>query len=193
MIIRPWQESDRPFLRTLYLHARRTCWTWKEGSDWQLEDFDAATLGERIWVAEEDGHRLGFASVTLNDNFVHNLFVDPAYQGQGVGSALLKKVQSNFTSSGSLKCLAENKAALAFYRRHGWHIEARGEAPEGDYFFTALQIALRNAGWRLRLTRPTTCKFDPLTPRGRRSLTGSRRPASRAERQRAPPADGRER
>ncbi|WPO96660.1 GNAT family N-acetyltransferase [Buttiauxella sp. HR94] len=134
MIIRPWQESDRPFLRTLYLHARRACWTWIDGSDWQLEDFDAATLGERIWVADEDGHRLGFASVTLNDNFVHNLFVDPTYQGQGVGSALLKTVQSNFTSSGSLKCLTENKAALAFYRRHGWHIEARGEAPEGDYY-----------------------------------------------------------
>lgn len=63
MIIRRWQESDRPFLRTLFLHARRAGWSWLDGRDWQLEDFDAATLDEVIWVAEEEGHRLGFASV----------------------------------------------------------------------------------------------------------------------------------
>ena len=58
MEIRPWQETDRPFLRTLYLHARRTAWTWLDGDDWQLDDFDAATLNERIFVAIEDGHRV---------------------------------------------------------------------------------------------------------------------------------------
>ncbi len=133
MRIRNWTESDRPFLRTLYLQARRHSWTWLEGAEWQLEDFDAATLGEQIWVAEEDGHRLGFASVSVSNNFLHNLFVDPHAQGKGVGSALLKKVQSEFTSNGALKCLAQNKAALAFYQRHGWHVEAKGESPEGEY------------------------------------------------------------
>lgn len=133
MIIRPWQESDRPFLRTLYLHARRANWTWLSGKRWQLEDFDAVTLGEKIWVADEKGHRLGFAAVTMNDNFLHSLFVDPEHQRKGVGSALLKKVQSEFSSTGALKCLVENSAALAFYQQHGWHIEAKGEAPDGEY------------------------------------------------------------
>ncbi|APG18867.1 GNAT family N-acetyltransferase [Kosakonia radicincitans DSM 16656] len=133
MIIRRWQESDRPFLRTLFLHARRAGWSWLDGRDWQLEDFDAATLDEVIWVAEEEGHRLGFASVYENDNFLHNLFVDPAFQGKGVGSALLKHVQTTFTGTGALKCLLQNKAALAFYERHGWRPEAQGVSPEGDY------------------------------------------------------------
>lgn len=133
MIIRPWHETDRPFLRTLYLHARRQSWRWLDGSDWQLEDFDAATRDETIWVADDDGHRAGFASVYANDNFLHNLFVDPDWQGRGVGSALLQKVQSEFTSTGSLKCLAQNERALAFYQRHGWHVEAEGESPEGKY------------------------------------------------------------
>ncbi|WP_039058650.1 GNAT family N-acetyltransferase [Enterobacter sp. Bisph1] len=133
MIIRRFQESDRPFLRTLYLSARKASWHWLDSSDWRLEDFDADTLDETVWVAEENGHRLGFASVYDNDNFLHNLFVDPDCQGKGVGSALLKKVQSTFTSTGALKCLAQNKAAMAFYQRHGWHIEAQGVSPEGDY------------------------------------------------------------
>lgn len=133
MIIRPWQESDRPFLRTLFLHSRRANWTWLDGRDWQLEDFDAVTLDEIIWVAEDDGHRLGFAAVYVNDNFLHSLFVDPDAQGKGVGSALLKKVQSEFTSTGSLKCLVQNRHALAFYQHHGWHVEAEGTSPDEDY------------------------------------------------------------
>lgn len=134
LTVRAWQESDRPFLRTLYLHTRREAWPWLASDAWQLEDFDAATLDEQIWVAEQDGHRVGFASVWTNDNFLHNLFVDPRYQGQGVGKALLEQVQKTFTSTGALKCLVKNERAVAFYQRHGWHIEASGRSPDGDYF-----------------------------------------------------------
>lgn len=133
MVVRPWQESDRPFLRTLYLHARRDAWPWLDGSRWQLEDFDADTRGETIWVAHENGHRLGFASVLPRDNFIHCLFVDPNAQGRGVGSALLNHVQAQFTSTGALKCLARNERALAFYQRHGWREQARGDGPQGEY------------------------------------------------------------
>ncbi len=132
--VRPWQESDRPFLRTLYLHARRDAWPWLKGDEWQLEDFDAATRDEEIWVAVQDGHRLGFASVWTNDNFLHNLFVDPHYQHLGVGRLLLEKVQKRFTSTGALKCLVKNERAVAFYQRHGWHIEATGDSPDGEYY-----------------------------------------------------------
>lgn len=134
LTIRPWQESDRPFLRTLYLHSRREAWPWLDASQWQLEDFDAAVSGERIWVAEQDGHRIGFASVLENDNFLHNLFIDPQYQGAGAGSALLNAVQETFTSTGALKCLTRNAPALAFYQRHGWEVEATGDSPEGEYY-----------------------------------------------------------
>lgn len=134
LIVRAWQESDRPFLRTLYLHARREAWPWLDSSDWQLEDFDAATRDEQILVAMQDGHRVGFASVWSNDNFLHNLFVDPQYQRAGAGSLLLKRVQETFTSTGSLKCLVRNERAVAFYQRHGWHIESTGDSPDGEYY-----------------------------------------------------------
>lgn len=134
MLIRPATPSDRPFLRTLFLHARKASWPWADSSDWQLEDFDAATLDEQVWVAEIDGHRAGFASVWVSDNFLHNLFVDPDWQGRGVGSALLGQVQTHFTSTGALKCLVQNEPALHFYQRHGWHTEARGISPDGDYW-----------------------------------------------------------
>lgn len=140
MIIRPGLPSDRPFLRTLYLRARKISWPWADSSDWQLEDFDAATLNEQVWVAEIDGHRVGFASVWESDNFLHNLFVDPDWQGHGVGTALLKQVQSTFTSTGALKCLIQNASALHFYHQHGWYTEARGASPDGDYWLLHFRI-----------------------------------------------------
>ncbi len=103
MQIRSYIEAARPFLRTLFLAVRRHNWRW------QLEDFDGVILRETIWVAELDGHRVGFADVLENDNFLHSLYVDPAYQGHGVGSSLLEKVQERFTSTGALKCLLMNK------------------------------------------------------------------------------------
>lgn len=133
MIIRPYTEADRPFLRTLFLAARRHSWTWMDDSDWRLEDFDQATLGERILVAELDGHRVGFAAVLEQDNFLHSLFVDPEWQGSGAGSALLQAVQRSFTSTGALKCLAENLQAQSFYKKHGWRTVAQGESEQGEY------------------------------------------------------------
>ena len=141
IVIRPWQESDRPFLRTLYLHARRDAWPWLDDSGWHLEDFDAATRDEAIWVAEQDGHRLGFASVWTNDNFLHNLFVDLQYQSLGVGHLLLAHVQKTFTSTGALKCLVKNRRAIAFYQRHGWHIEATGDSPDGEYYLMHYRLS----------------------------------------------------
>lgn len=109
-------------------------WTWLPSTTWRLEDFDAATADEQLWVAECDGLPVGFATVWTADNFLHHLFVDPDWQGKHIGSALLAQVERTFTASGTLKCLMENKNALRFYQRHGWTIEAQGASPEGRYW-----------------------------------------------------------
>ena len=75
-----FEEADRPFTHAVS-RARRHSWTWLAGDDWQLEDFDAIIPGETVLVAEVDGHRAGFAGVMDNDNFLHSLYVDPAFQG----------------------------------------------------------------------------------------------------------------
>lgn len=77
MHIRPYQEADRPFLRSLYLAARQAAFTWRNTRNYRLEDFDRSTIGEEIWVAEQDGKLLGFVSIYRADNFIHNLYVDP--------------------------------------------------------------------------------------------------------------------
>ncbi len=146
MKIRLFEEADRPFLRTLFLAARRHNWTWLDGAEWRLEDFDAVILGETVFVAELAGQRVGFAGVLDNDNFLHSLYVDPAAQGQGVGSALLRHVQARFSSTGALKCLEQNQAAQDFYLKHGWRREAQGEGEQGKYLLMHFPLTARASG-----------------------------------------------
>lgn len=131
--IRPYEEVDRPFLRTLYLASRKHTWTWME-DDFQLEDFDRAVTGETILVAERDGHLLGFASIFTQENFLHNLFIDPQYQGTGAGSALLHASEKMFTRTGSLKCLVKSENSVGFYLSKGWEIISTGDSPKGEYY-----------------------------------------------------------
>ncbi len=134
MLVRNYRESDRPFLRTLFLASRRAAWTWLDGSPWHLEDFDSATFGENILVAAQQDHLVGFAWLSLPDSFLHNLFVDPAFQGQGVASALLAACYALCSKRMALKCLTENRHALAFYQHHGWKIMSSGIAEHGEYY-----------------------------------------------------------
>ncbi|CNI09456.1 putative acetyltransferase [Yersinia massiliensis] len=131
--IRPYQESDRPFLRTLYLASRRAAFSWLDSEQFRLEDFDRSTLGETILVAIEGDRHVGFASIFMQESFLHNLFVEPQAQHFGAGKALLQAAQALFTSHGSLKCLAKNQRALAFYQKQGWVAIATGRSNDGDY------------------------------------------------------------
>lgn len=144
MHIRLFTEADRPFLRTLYLAARRANWWWMDGSHWQLEDFDSVILGETVLVAEQQGERVGFAGLLANDNFLHSLYVAPAWQGRGVGSALLQEVQGRFTATGALKCLLKNEAAQAFYIKHGWRKVTTGESEQGTYLLMHFPLAAQH-------------------------------------------------
>lgn len=134
MHIRPYQEADRPFLRTLYLAARKAAFTWRDTTNYQLEDFDRSTLGEHVLVAEQGGKLLGFVSIHRAENFIHNLYVDPRLPPQGVGSALLLAAERTFTSTGALKCLVKNEKALAFYHKHGWKSISTGCDGSEEYY-----------------------------------------------------------
>ncbi|GAA3975498.1 GNAT family N-acetyltransferase [Mucilaginibacter dorajii] len=139
MIIRDFSEDDRNALRNIYLVSRRQTFSWFDTSGYTLNDFDKDTEGERILVADKDGAILGFISCWLQDNFIHHLFVHPAYINQGVGKALLSEAIAMLNKPVTLKCLRRNENALAFYRTQGWQIEEKGEGKPGDYFLMSYQ------------------------------------------------------
>ena len=108
-----------------------------DGDTLSLQDFERATEGERIFVAELDGVPAGFCSVWEPDSFVHNLFVAKGCRRAGVGSALLERAAQEFPLPLALKCVAENRSALGFYLSHGWKIQQEGYSPDGPYYWMA--------------------------------------------------------
>ncbi len=89
-----------------------------------------------IWVWEEDGRVLGFSAVDTRDGSVWALFVDPAWEGRGIGRALLPPALDDLRRVGWREVRLTTQAgsrAERFYRRDGWISD--GTATDGDVVF----------------------------------------------------------
>lgn len=118
--IREMTTQDKPRLRQLYLESRRETFYWDDPELMHIEDFDRDTEDELIFVAESQQKIIGFNSLYVPDNFIHCLFVDSSFKGQGTGHLLLEKAKQQLTRPLKLKCLSRNTPALAFYEKEGW-------------------------------------------------------------------------
>ena len=81
-------------------------------------------------IAEEAGRIVGFIVSEENPPLAHiiTLDVDAKHRRQGVGTALLETLESNLSARGVRSILLEtaidNEAAVAFWKSHGYRIEA---------------------------------------------------------------------
>lgn len=69
------------------------------------------------WVAEAGDRVVGYARFTRD--WLDDLYVDPAHQGNGVGGALLDLVKARHPDGFSLWVFEQNAPARAFYAAHG--------------------------------------------------------------------------
>lgn len=118
--IRQMHPQDKPKLRQLYLVSRRTTFYWDDPELMHFEDFDRDTEAEAVFVAESQEQLIGFISLYVPDNFIHCLFVESHFKGQGAGHLLLEKAKQELQRPMKLKCLSRNTPALAFYEKEGW-------------------------------------------------------------------------
>ncbi|WP_439627445.1 GNAT family N-acetyltransferase [Gemmata sp.] len=125
--IRPASEGDLPGLIEM---ARRS---WLSGftaappqfvSDWLARDFERAWY-TRYWpdmsVAEEDGVLLGVVQPMRDE--VNGLWVEPAAQGRGVGTLLLRHAEGYIAAAHGrswLTCSAFNPRGCRFYLARGY-------------------------------------------------------------------------
>jgi 2-amino-4-hydroxy-6-hydroxymethyldihydropteridine diphosphokinase len=81
-----------------------------------------------IIVAEAQGEVLGWCSRQRGRPYIPFLFVDPEFQGRGVGSQLLRRMESMLELEGEqrvhLETPADNVRAVRFYERQGYRILA---------------------------------------------------------------------
>lgn len=79
---------------------------------------DIVLSHQEVRVAEIDRKIVGYAS--LAGDLLTNLYVDPDYQGRGIGGALLAHIQTIAPRGFDLRTFEPNKAAIRFYERHGF-------------------------------------------------------------------------
>ena len=81
-------------------------------------------------VAEDSGKIVGFILTEENPPLAHVITLDVAepHRRQGVGSALLAESEKNLALRGVrtilLETATDNEAGVAFWKRHGYRIEA---------------------------------------------------------------------
>lgn len=134
LVLRPAGPDDVPSLVAVMRAAREAA----PMPDLAITDREAM-MGlaaridlEELWLAEDADGVLGYARFT--STWLDDLYVDPAAQGSGVGSALLDLVKSMRPGGFCLWAFVENTPARAFYAGHGLveleHTDG-SENPEG--------------------------------------------------------------
>lgn len=131
--IRPKCDPDEPALEEIFRLNRGPDVVWLNPHQ-PPDSLAAQSEGEMILPASREQQVIGFISVWEPDRFIHHLYVHPDHQGTGIGKALIDAVAQRYPGPLTLKCVAANHAALAFYRHTGWHQISTGTGPDGDYF-----------------------------------------------------------
>ncbi|WP_439027336.1 GNAT family N-acetyltransferase [Haloarchaeobius sp. DT45] len=97
------------------------------------------------FVAEADGTVVGFIEGIPGDERtadLYRIYVHPDYWGEGVGSALLDRLEARFQNEGFerlfVSVLADNEVGVAFYESVGFeHVETtqdeQFEVPRAEY------------------------------------------------------------
>ena len=90
-------------------------------------------VAENVRIATIDRDIVGFVMVTIDSGryeqdetrgIIENIFVEPAYRNQEIGSELLAAAEELLRQAGAdilaLEAMADNESARQFYRAHGY-------------------------------------------------------------------------
>jgi len=86
---------------------------------------------QEVWVAETAGRVVGVASMD-DDDMLTQLYLLPAYQGRGIGSALLETAKAARPAGFRLYAFQRNTRARGFYERRGCVAVAFGDGSGND-------------------------------------------------------------
>lgn len=121
-MIRPLAPSDIDPVLDIWLDCSTTAHRFIPRSYWEgkrkqmRDDYLPASLTV-VWEDERTGTVAGFLS--LVENYIAALFVQPAMQGRGVGKRLLEWAKAQHDTL-ELAVYVQNARAVSFYRREGF-------------------------------------------------------------------------
>jgi [ribosomal protein S18]-alanine N-acetyltransferase len=130
--IRSAREDDAPVLAAVGMRAWESAVAgWVDTALMRVNAARAfADFTKRAFltidVAEQGGEVVGWAARENFDNHITDIWVDPAWQNQGIGRMLLQKLESEIEAQGyesvRLETHSQNAQAIDFLKRQGYAI-----------------------------------------------------------------------
>lgn len=118
--IRLYKKEDLSALLTIWWRASCVAHPFLKKSFLQQEAYNIVNIYMPItetWVAYDQTRMIGF--ISLMDNEVGAIFIEPDFHRQGVGTALMHKAVS-LRGSLEVEVFKENKAGFQFYNDYGF-------------------------------------------------------------------------
>lgn len=163
--VRSAHEADLKKVQELLAETWRATYVPIYGTE-KVEEIIAewhsmAALKQRLakphseFLVADDGREIGgmaYAAMVENPAktvMLHQLYVRPEHQRQGVGRDLFAEVETCFPDADFMRLEVEpaNKAAIAFYEAHGFEeVEKTSNCGGGDSGIPALVLQKRLAG-----------------------------------------------
>jgi ribosomal protein S18 acetylase RimI-like enzyme len=131
-VLRPAESSDAGAIAKV-MRAALGSFDWMPVIHTPAEDFtfirDIVLPRQQVTVAEAGKEIVGF--IAIGGEWVEQLYLDPAWAGQGIGSRLLMDATASLPAV-KLHCFQSNTGARRFYERHGFRAEAFGDGTNNE-------------------------------------------------------------
>jgi len=117
----------------MWRRSREDAQPWLEERMGHTFEDDLRYLGtvvardSQVWIAAIEEQPVGL--LAIRDDLVGQLYVEPAFQGRGIGTALLDLAKELSPHGLSLFTHRRNARARAFYERRGFRAVAFGVSP----------------------------------------------------------------
>ncbi|WP_192246365.1 GNAT family N-acetyltransferase [Mesorhizobium silamurunense] len=132
IILRSARRSEAGAIAKV-MRASLSSFEWMPVVHTPEEDFafirDIVLPGQQVAVAEAGERIVGF--IAVSGDWVEQLYLDPAWTGQGIGSRLLMEATAGLPSI-KLHCFQANTGARRFYELHGFRAEAFGDGTTNE-------------------------------------------------------------
>ncbi|MGX5843228.1 N-acetyltransferase family protein [Mesorhizobium sp. ArgA1] len=130
--LRPATASDTAAIAWL-MRATLSSFDWMPVIHTPAEDLafirDIVMPRQQVTVAETGKTIVGF--IAVNGDWMEQLYLDPAWTGQGIGSRLLMDAIAILPVA-MLHCFQANTGARRFYERHGFRAESFGDGTTNE-------------------------------------------------------------
>lgn len=116
------EKGDAEAIAMVHIQSRREAMPWlaevhtEAETVWWIENI--VLPNQLVWVAEDENQVVAIAA--LAGTTLEQLYVQPGFQGKGIGSALLQTAIQASGGTLELWTFQRNAAARAFYEHHGF-------------------------------------------------------------------------